>query len=219
PQSSSASASASSSTAPGAVPSGAQGPGAPGTSAEPAAAPSPAPAQPPAATPSQSSAPAPAGGVVAPSVGFVAAACRAFPPTDEERATALRSALEQSGARVEARRIEQGSSYLVYLPPAPSVSETQQRLVELRRIGRDDAFVIQDGPMRLAISLGLFRFESAARSMVEQLARAGETRALVVPRPPIQVRIALQARWPQPESGAIATMLGAQFDAPARDCD
>ncbi len=149
----------------------------------------------------------------------VAAACRAFAPIDEERAAALRSALEQSGARVEARRIEQGASYLVYLPPADSAAEAQQRLVELRRIGRDDAFVIQDGPMRLAISLGLFRYESAARAMVEQLVRAGETRALVAPRPPIQVRLALQARWPQAEAAAIATMLGAQFDAPARDCD
>ncbi|MCO5099285.1 MAG: hypothetical protein M9885_00050 [Burkholderiaceae bacterium] len=145
--------------------------------------------------------------------------CRAFPPIDEERAAALRSALEESGALVDARRIEQGASYLVYLPPASSAAETQQRLVELRRIGRDDAFVIQDGPLRGAISLALFRFEGAARSMVEQLARAGETRAVVAPRPPIQVRIALQARWPQAESVAIATMLGAQFDAPARGCD
>jgi len=153
------------------------------------------------------------------SASFAAAACRAFAPLDEERATALRSALEQSGARVEARRIEQGASYLVYLPPAAGAAEAQQRLVDVRRIGRDDAFVIQDGPMRLAISLGLFRYESAARAMVDQLARAGETRALVAPRPPIQVRIALQARWPQAEGAAIAAMLGAQFDAPARDCD
>lgn len=157
-------------------------------------------------------APAPAG-VVAP------LACRAFPPLDEERAAALRSALEQSGATVDERRTEQGASYLVYLPPAQSSAQAQQRLVELRRIGREDAFVIQDGPMRLAISLGLFRFENAARAMVDQLARAGETRAQIVPRPPIQVRIALQARWPQAEAVAVATMLGAQFDAPARDCD
>ncbi len=146
-------------------------------------------------------------------------ACRAFPPIDEERAAALRNALEQSGASVDERRTEQGASYLVYLPPSENSAQAQQRLAELRRIGRDDAFVIQDGPMRLAISLGLFRFENAARAMVDQLARAGETRAQIMPRPPIQVRITLQARWPQPEAAAIATMLGAQFDAPARDCD
>ncbi|MBW7925350.1 MAG: hypothetical protein H3C59_11475 [Burkholderiaceae bacterium] len=176
------------------------------------AAPSPAPVAPP--DPSTASAASPASaGVVAP------VACRAFPPLDEDRAPALRGALEQSGATVNERRIEQGASYLVYLPPADSAAQAQQRLAELRRIGRDDAFVIQDGPMRLAISLGLFRFESAARAMVDQLARAGETRAQVAPRPPIQVRIALQARWPQAEAPAIANMLGAQFDAPARDCD
>jgi len=208
------------------------------TQAQPTQAP-PTQAQPTQAQPTQAQptpTPAPAPGDAVPTPGaldarpdraaeasvpppVVAAACRAFAPIDEERAAALRSALEQSGARVEARRIEQGASYLVYLPPADSVAEAQQRLVELRRIGRDDAFVIQDGPMRLAISLALFRYESAARAMVEQLVRAGETRALVAPRPPIQVRIALQARWAQAEAAAIATMLGAQFDAPARDCD
>lgn len=151
-------------------------------------------------------------------VSSVPAVCRAFAPIDEERAQALQAALEQSGARVEARRIEQGASYLVYLPPAASVEEAQQNLLDARRIGREDAFVIQDGPMRMAVSLGLFRFESAARVMVDQLVRAGETRALIAPRPPIQVRIALQARWSESEAGAIATMLGAQFDAPARDC-
>src|SRR5690606_20178942 len=138
----------------------------------------------------------------------VPAVCRAFAPIDEERAQALQAALEQSGARVDARRIEQGASYLVYLPPADSVEEAQQNLLDARRIGRDDAFVIQDGPMRMAISLGLFRFESAARVMVEQLVRAGETRALIAPRPPIQVRIALQARWWTAEDAGIATLLG-----------
>lgn len=198
------------SSAPPAVP-----PAAPAASAAPPtapAAPSTAPAAPstaPAAPPDPSAA----------SAGVAPVACRAFPPLDEDRAAALRGALEQSGATVNERRIEQGASYLVYLPPADSAAQAQQRLAELRRIGRDDAFVIQDGPMRLAISLGLFRFESAARAMVDQLVRAGETRAQIAPRPPIQVRIALQARWPQAEAPAIASMLGAQFDAPARDCE
>ncbi len=184
----------------------------------PAAPPGTPPAAPPSAPPSAPPTPPPETSSTR-AAGGLAVACRAFAPVDEERAAALRSALEQSGASVEAQRIEQGASYLVYLPPAANAVEAQQRLAELRRIGRDDAFVIQDGPMRLAISLGLFRFENAARAMVDQLARAGETRALVAPRPPIQVRIALQARWSQVDAGAIATMLGAQFDAPARDCD
>jgi len=156
--------------------------------------------------------------VFATSPAVASIVCRAFAPIDEERALALREALEQSGARVDAQRIEQGASYLVYLPPAASVDEAQQNLLDARRIGRDDAFVIQDGPLQLAVSLGLFRFESTARVMVEQLVRAGETRALVAPRPPIQVRIALQASWSAPGAAELASMLGAQFDASVRDC-
>lgn len=162
----------------------------------------------PFAEPSAAAAPSP----------FTPVVCRAFSPIDEERARALQGALEQSGARVDAQRIEIGSSYLVYLPPAATVEEAHQRLLDARRIGRDDAFVIQDGPLRMAISLGLFRFESAARAMVAQLERAGETRAVVAPRPPMQVRVALQAAWAQEGAEAIATMLGAQFDVAVRDC-
>lgn len=216
--------------APGRAPESAAEPAAesaPEPAAESAPAPEPAPASGPAPTPEPSAAlPSSTSDVSRGATGEAAAAtaalafCRAFAPVDEARAQALRDALEQAGAHVDARRIEQGASYLVHLPPASSRAEAQQRLVEVRRVGRDDAFVIQDGPLRLAISLGLFRFESTARSMVEQLAHAGESRALVTPRPPIRVTIALQAHWPEAEGEALATMLGAQFDAgPVRDCD
>lgn len=155
----------------------------------------------------------------APSATAVPLVCRAYAPIDEERAQALRNALEQSQARVDAQRVELGSSYLVHLPPAASVQEAQQRLLDVRRIGRDDAFVIQDGPLRMAISLGLFRFESTARVMLEQLERAGETRAVITPRPPILVRIALRAVWRNEGAEAVAAELGTQFDVGVSECE
>lgn len=149
---------------------------------------------------------------------IVASVCRAYGPTDEERAARLREALETSGATVDAQRTEQGASYLVFIPPSATFAAAQERLADLRRIGRDDAFLIQDGQYRLGISLGVFRAESVARAFVAQLAEAGESGAQVAPRPPIQVRVRLQARWNDPGAESMASMLGAQFDLAAREC-
>lgn len=182
-----------------------------------------------AAAPGTGTVPAPAAGtaaVPAPTPGMATSTanaappvCMAFAPIDEERAPRMREALEASGAHVDAQRIEQGASYLVYLPPAASMAEAQSRLADLRRLGRNDAFLIPEGPYRLGISLGVYRAESAARAMVARLAEAGERDALVAPRAPIQVRMRLEARWPGRDAAAAASMIGAQFDAPARDCE
>ncbi|MBN9463004.1 MAG: SPOR domain-containing protein [Burkholderiales bacterium] len=144
--------------------------------------------------------------------------CTAFAPLDEERARRLQSALEAAGAEIEATRSEQGASYLVYLPPAPTAAEAQRRLAELRRIGRSDVFLIPDGPYRQAISLGIFRYEEAARALVARLAALGEPGALVAPRAPFTVRVHLQARWRDAAGAGTAGTLAAQFDAPVRDC-
>lgn len=149
---------------------------------------------------------------------IVASVCRAYGPTDEERAARLREALETSGATVDAQRTEQGASYLVFIPPSATFAAAQERLADLRRIGRDDAFLIQDGQYRLGISLGVFRAEGVARAFVAQLAEAGESGAQVAPRPPIQVRVRLQARWNDPGAESMASMLGSQFDLAAREC-
>lgn len=149
---------------------------------------------------------------------IVASICRAYGPTDEERAARLREALEASAANVDMQRSELGASYLVYVPPSATFADAQQRLADLRRIGRDDAFLIQEGQYRLGISLGVFRAESVARAFATQVAEAGEPEVQVAARPPIQVRVRLQARWSEPGAESIATMLGAQFDLPVREC-
>ncbi len=144
--------------------------------------------------------------------------CLAFAPLDEVRAQHLRAALEAAGAQVTVQRSEQGASYLVYLPPLPTPADAQRRLAELRRIGRDDAFVMTDGLYRQGISLGVFRFEEAARAMVARLAAAGERDARVAPRAPIVVRVQLQAHWRDEAAADNARPLAARFETATRAC-
>ncbi len=147
-----------------------------------------------------------------------ATVCVAFAPLDEPRANRVREALESAGARVESVRIEQAANYLVYAPPAATPAETNQRMAALRRAGQSDAFVMQDGPQRLGISVGLFRSEDMARALVARLEEQGETGLRVAPRGAVTARTRLQAHWPAAvAAGAVAAMAG-RFDLQPRDC-
>jgi len=160
-------------------------------------------------------APEPAGDVLAQATDSV---CTAFGPLDEARANRLRAALEAAGARVEATRIEQAANYFVYAPPAESLADAQRRLEELRRIGHDDAFLMQEGALRLGVSIGLYRSQDMARALVARLEGLGQTDLRIVPRGAITIRVQLQAHWPDQAAAAAASAIAGRFDLQTREC-
>ena len=89
----------------------------------------------------------------------------------------------------------------------------------MRRIGHDDAFVIQDGALRLGVSVGLYRSEETARALVTRLEGLGETGLRIAPRGAVTVRVRLQARWIDAAAANAAAAIAGRFDAQARDCD
>lgn len=195
-----------------------------GPGASPAAGSAPAPALTPAPAPTAPQAPSSAAGVVSAPLAPDAAvpsteACVAFAGLDEQRAGRLREALQAGGARVASTRVELPSGYLVYAPPAPTRAEAQQRLGALLAAGQADVFVMQDGPLRFAVSVGLFRTEETARALVTRLQERGETGLQIAPRGPVTVRIRLQAHWPDAAAAAVAASIGRRFDATLRDCN
>lgn len=163
------------------------------------------------------------GETVTPAIGPGLTICQDFAVLEPVPAGELRGALEASGAQVQERRTEVGSSYLVYLPPAADEEQARQNLESARAIGRDDAFIIRDEPFLLGISLALFRHESAAQAMIRRLERAGERRAVLSARPPFQPRIALQALWMNDDDAdAVAQLvraLGDRFGVAVQDCE
>lgn len=191
----------------------APGPAASSPRVSPSAVPPATPAQSPSEGAPQQHAAASAPG------GAPVATCAAFGPMDEQRANRLREALEAAGAIVEATRTEQASSYLVYVPPAASLADAQRRMAALRRIGQEDVFLMQEGPLRLGISVGLFRSPETARALVLRLESLGETGVLVAPRGPFTTRVRLQARWSDPAAAGAATASAARFDTQARECN
>lgn len=78
------------------------------------------------------------------------------------------------GERVSQRPVLEVGSHFVYIPPQPDQEAAEKKAAELRALGIDDFFIIQDNPaLRWAISLGVFKQEEAARTHLANLTLKG----------------------------------------------
>ena len=78
------------------------------------------------------------------------------------------------GARLSQRRTEETAGWWVFIPPQGSRAAAIRKASELKALGVDDYFVLQDeGKMRWAVSLGVFSSEEAAKSRLEALRARG----------------------------------------------
>ena len=103
-------------------------------------------------------------------------------PLDEARAERLREwarGLREPLRAVIDRRPE-APSFMVYLPPA---ADPQRRLAQLRQLGVSDLYLIGEGPLRQAISLGIFRSQDGARARQGELAARGVQGTRIGPGP------------------------------------
>ena len=63
--------------------------------------------------------------------------------------------------------------YWVYKPPLPSDAAAQEKADELKTLGIEDFFVVQEPKWRNAISFGVFRDEQLATNLVNDLRHRG----------------------------------------------
>jgi hypothetical protein len=148
---------------------------------------------------SESPAPAPAAAVPAPPPPSPAVACietDAFAAGDARRFETRLARLDL-GARQTRLTVpfQEVTSYLVYLPPANGKEGADRRTAELRERGVTNSFVMQgDSPLRWAISLGVFKTETAARTEAARLTKLGVANVRVLPRGPQSQRFAYRFR-------------------------
>ena len=103
----------------------------------------------------------------------------AFNPGDVPR---VQQALEPLalGPRLSQRRADEVASYWVFMPPQRDRKAMTQKLAELKKLGVEDFFAIQeDSKFRFAISLGVFKSEDAAKARLEELRAKGVRTARV----------------------------------------
>jgi hypothetical protein len=78
------------------------------------------------------------------------------------------------GARLSQRRSEETASWWVFIPPQPNRPAALKKTAELKSLGIDDYFILQDeGKMRWAVSLGVFSSLDAANARLENLRAKG----------------------------------------------
>ena len=86
------------------------------------------------------------------------------------------------------------SSYIVFIPPQGSKEAADRKAAELKALDVADFFIMNaDSPMKWAISLGVFKSETAAQSELAKLTRQGVHSAKVAGRS-AGTRIAYQFR-------------------------
>jgi hypothetical protein len=148
---------------------------------------------------SDAAAPAPAAAVPAPAPPSPAIACvetDAFAAGDARRFETRLARLDL-GARQTRLTVpfQEVTSHLVYLPPANGKEGADRRTAELRERGVTNSFVMQgDSPLRWAISLGVFKTETAARTEAARLTKLGVANVRVLPRGPQSQRFAYRFR-------------------------
>ena len=84
------------------------------------------------------------------------------------------------GVKLAQRRVDETATWWVFIPPQVSRQAATVKTAELKRLGIEDYFIVQEDPkVRFAISLGVFRTQEAARNRLEQLRSKGVRTAQV----------------------------------------
>ena len=119
------------------------------------------------------------------------------------------------------RRLDSGESggWWIYIPPQATKAEADKKAGELRQLGVTDYFVIQEGPNRFAISLGVFSGEKGGQDRLAELKTKGVRSARLMQRPGKDGTISLQAEGPAAGQAALLAALNGNLAKPVqRDC-
>jgi hypothetical protein len=124
------------------------------------------------------------------------------------------------GAKLAQRRVEETGSWWVFFPPQGSRQAATVKTAELKRLGIEDFFIVQDDPKyRYAVSLGIFRTQEAASNYLEQLRAKGVRTAQAGARETQPPKTWLQVRDPSETVAAKLNELRQGFPgSEVRDC-
>ena len=143
---------------------------------------------------------------------FAAAEGRRF-----ERLTApLELADRQSQEEVAAQEI---TSYMVMIPPLGSKDAANTKAAELKAQGVTNYFIINDTtPTKWAISLGVFKAETAAQTLLAALKKQGVTGARIAGRSSSTTRLVYRFRNIDVPTRGKLEAIATRFNAETRTC-
>lgn len=114
---------------------------------------------------------------------------------DEARRFSAQLAALSLGERVSQHPVMEVTSHIVYIPPQADREAAEKKAEQLRELGIQDFFIIQDNPaLRWGISLGVFKQEEAARAHLANLSQKGVRSARIGQRSSNSGLVAFQLR-------------------------
>lgn len=140
-----------------------------------------------------------------------AAACLLWARLSIDDADRLQALLTDKFAEFKVVRTTEageGNGWWVFIPPLSGKAEADKKAGELRRFGVTDYFILQDGPSRFAISLGVFSTEKGGQDRLAELKERGIRSARLLPRPGKESTVTLQASGPLATRAAIQEAVG-----------
>ena len=118
-------------------------------------------------------------------------------------------------SRIE-RVVADADGYWVHMPPVDNKAEIDRRIGELKALGVQEFFVVQDsGEWRNAISLGIFRSEEAANVYLASLRQRGVGLAIVSRREKLLKQVIFYVR--EPSEALVAKLAKVQRNYPGTD--
>jgi len=76
-------------------------------------------------------------------------------------------------ATVKQQATQEATRYWVYIPPRKSLEDAQAKMAELKGLGVQESYIVQEPQWRHAISLGVFKDEALANRFLEDLRTRG----------------------------------------------
>lgn len=98
----------------------------------------------------------------------------------------------QLGEKLGSRSVEEGATYWVYIPPLKTRKDAEKKIAELKARGVTEYFLVQDGPSKNAISLGIFKSEELANNYLASLQTKGVLTVIISERTHVVKRILFQ---------------------------
>lgn len=149
--------------------------------------------------------PAPAASVAAPEPTVVASCSRweSLTPAEADRLAAV------IGQKFPAFKLNrrlypgEGNDWWVYIPSQADKAEADKKAAQLKGLGITDYFIVQEGPNRYAISLGIFSSGNGAQDRLAEVKALGVRSAKLSLRPDKDSHASLDARGPAVDQPAL----------------
>jgi len=109
--------------------------------------------------------------------------------------------------------VQEVSKHMVMIPPLGSKDAADKKAAELKEQGVSNYFIMnENGPTKWAISLGVFKSEAAAQTLLAALKKQGVAGAKIVARTSATSRVVFRIRDVDQETRAKLDAAAAKFD-------